>query len=143
MSSTTTFYHPSSSLVITGDVPTAMVDERGSRSSTPRYIQTVHVDSASGDVAFDTLRLKSAWRFDPPDTARTRGNIIVVPNDDSSSRRHRLAFMGVAKKLQNFRSTRELCKALYDALLAHQALLDKAGILHGDIAPGTIGITYE
>lgn len=89
-------------------------NERENRSSALRYIQEVQVDATTGDLTIDTIRLKKSWQHHSPEDRS--GNVIVLPEEDSGPKRHRLAFMGVAKKLQNFRSTHELCKALYDTL---------------------------
>ncbi|KAI9437125.1 hypothetical protein F5148DRAFT_1154424, partial [Russula earlei] len=48
-----------------------------------------------------------------------------------------------AKPLSTFRSTRELCQVIQDAMIAHTDAYDKAKILHRDVSAGNILITPD
>ena len=102
-------------------------DEHGiSPPDTLRYIQTTQVDASSGDVTIDTIRMKKAWRFEPPEDQS--GSVVVLPGADVKSKRSRLAFMPVGKELHKFSSTRELCKALYDSLQGRESRVRACGV---------------
>ncbi|VDB83993.1 unnamed protein product [Peniophora sp. CBMAI 1063] len=112
-----------------------------SRDAAPRFIEAIHTDSVSGDVVIECLHLKQSWHYR---TLEDRSNnVVIVPEESAKPKRCRLAFMPVAKELQKFSSTRELCEAMSHAVQAHEDLYSKAGILHGDIAPFNIGISYQ
>ncbi|KAI0296770.1 kinase-like domain-containing protein [Multifurca ochricompacta] len=56
---------------------------------------------------------------------------------------YRLVLETLGKPLSTFKSTRQLCEVIRDAIVAHSAAYERAQILHRDVSAGNILITEE
>ncbi|KAI0292370.1 kinase-like domain-containing protein [Multifurca ochricompacta] len=56
---------------------------------------------------------------------------------------YRLVLETLGKSLSTFKSTRQLCEVIRDAIVAHSAAYERAQILHRDVSAGNILITEE
>ncbi|KAI0254074.1 hypothetical protein BJV78DRAFT_1359772 [Lactifluus subvellereus] len=56
---------------------------------------------------------------------------------------YRLVLETLGQPLNTFRSTRQLCEVIRDAIVAHTVAYEKAGILHRDVSAGNILISGE
>ncbi|KAI0276122.1 kinase-like domain-containing protein, partial [Russula aff. rugulosa BPL654] len=56
---------------------------------------------------------------------------------------YRLVLETLGQPLDTFKSTRQLCEAIRDAIVAHTAAYEKARVLHRDISAGNILITDD
>ncbi|KAH9017101.1 hypothetical protein EDB83DRAFT_191348 [Lactarius deliciosus] len=56
---------------------------------------------------------------------------------------YRLVLETLGEPLHTFKSTRELCKVIRDAITAHTGAYERVGILHRDVSAGNILITEE
>ncbi|KAI0296733.1 hypothetical protein B0F90DRAFT_1014957 [Multifurca ochricompacta] len=54
---------------------------------------------------------------------------------------YRLVLETIGRPLDTFKSTRQLCEAIRDAIVAHSVAYEKAGILHRDVSAGNILIS--
>ncbi|KAI9444193.1 hypothetical protein H4582DRAFT_1069617 [Lactarius indigo] len=56
---------------------------------------------------------------------------------------YRLVLETLGESVYTFRSTRELCQVIRDAIIAHTQAYERVGILHRDVSAGNILITKE
>ncbi|KAH9025840.1 hypothetical protein EDB85DRAFT_2149458 [Lactarius pseudohatsudake] len=91
--------------------------------------------AASGDVGVDTYHSTCTGRFANEPWA------LKSTHEFTRHRHHRLILDDVGKKLNTFRCSRDMVRAVHAALVAHRDAFEKCKILHRDISPNNILLT--
>ncbi|KAH9174768.1 hypothetical protein EDB89DRAFT_2241537 [Lactarius sanguifluus] len=101
-------------------------------------------------LAGDVPLLPECGRTDCPAVQRTMTQEFVKGYDWCPGQprvdpyvHYRLVLETLGSPLNTFKSTRELCKVIRDAIIAHMAAYERAGILHRDVSAGNILITED
>ncbi|TCD61770.1 hypothetical protein EIP91_007972 [Steccherinum ochraceum] len=84
----------------------------------------VSSDSPSDDGATTVLQRTRAQKY--------------LPRHQTPRVHHRLVLKEVARPLEEYENSFELCRATYGALCGHESAYSKAGILHRDVSSGNI-----
>ncbi|KAH9008067.1 hypothetical protein EDB84DRAFT_1572373 [Lactarius hengduanensis] len=94
--------------------------------------------SASGDVGEDTYHFTRthAGQFVDAPWALISPTHVFTPH-----RHHQLILDDVGKKLEMFRCSRDMVRAIRAALIAHRDAYEKCGVLHRDISANNILLT--
>ncbi|KAH9174771.1 hypothetical protein EDB89DRAFT_2143297 [Lactarius sanguifluus] len=99
-------------------------------------------------LAGDVPLLPECGRTDSPAVQRTMTQEFVKDWCPGEPRvdpyvHYRLVLETLGSPLYTFKSTRELCKVIRDAITAHTGAYERVGILHRDVSAGNILITEE
>ncbi|KAH8984957.1 hypothetical protein EDB92DRAFT_1459802 [Lactarius akahatsu] len=99
-------------------------------------------------LAGDVPLLPECGRTDSPAVQRTMTQEFVKDWCPGQPRvdpyvHYRLVLETLGEPLHRFKSTRELCKVIRDAIAAHTEAYERVGILHRDVSAGNILITEK
>ncbi|KAH9020339.1 hypothetical protein EDB84DRAFT_1678942 [Lactarius hengduanensis] len=101
-------------------------------------------------LAGDVPLLPECGRTDSPAVQRTMSQQFAKGYDWCPGQprvdpyvHYRLVLETLGEPLHTFKSTRELCEVIRDAITAHTGAYERVGILHRDVSAGNILITEE
>ncbi|KAH9015347.1 hypothetical protein EDB84DRAFT_1567739 [Lactarius hengduanensis] len=92
--------------------------------------------SASGDVSEDIYHSTHTNRF-----SNAHWALMSSKHEFTPHRHHQLILDDVGKRLETFRCSKDMVRAILAALIAHHDAYNKCRILHRDISPNNILLT--